>query len=160
MALACVLCLMGLLLAHTMLVKQKGHTQRVELAMGHAHSQLAVGVLPVTDIQSLPASTDPAQWPLRMDADDVVRQAGEIAQSHYVSLRTLSVAHQIPSTQTWGQVTLDASASGSYVALKAWQAAMQQRFPALSVRSLRVQGQPLNAGGLDAQVIWVLHVRD
>lgn len=159
-ALACVLCLVGLLLAQAMLTEKKAQTQHVQLVMEQARAQLAADDLPKAGDQPPRPSTDPLQWPLRAEVDNVVRKVGEAAQVHSVSTRTLSVSHQTASMQTWGRVSLDVSASGSYIALKAWQAALQQRFPALSVQSLRMQGNPLSQGGLEAQVLWMLHVRD
>ncbi len=99
---------------------------------------------------------------MRAEADEVVRQAGVTALSQGVALRTLAMSHQPASTQTWGRVLLEVSASGTYEALKAWQAVMQQRFGALAVQSLRLQDNSAagSAGVLDAHAIWVLHVRD
>lgn len=151
---------MGSIVVLVALTQQRGEAQRLQVAGEQARLETAASESPEDIVLSAPAKPDTGHWPRRKEADEVVHQAGEIAQTHSVSLRALSVSHQIASAQTWGQVTLDASASGPYPALKAWQAAMQQRFPVLSVRLMRLQGQPLNASGLDAQVIWVLHVRD
>lgn len=144
-----------------MLAQQGEHTQRLRFAEDQEHAKLAAIDPLKTDPMSPPANTGPRQKPPRVEADDVVLQAGEAAQVYRVYLRTLSVSHQSTSTQASGRVTLDVSASGSYAALKAWQTALQQRFPALSVQSFRMQASPSSAGAaLDAQMIWVLHVRD
>lgn len=160
LALACALWWIVLLLARVMLFEQQEQTQHVRPALGQARAQLVAVDLPEANDKPPHPSTDPAQWPLRTEANDVVRQVGEAAQFHSVSLRTLSVSHQAASTQTWGRASLDVSASGSYAAIKAWQADLQQRFPALSVQSLRMQGNSLSQGGLEAQVLWMLHVQD
>jgi len=147
-------------LAKAMFDRQMGRIQRMQMAVSQAHSQLVAASSPQTRIEALSSSKDPVHWPPRTEADEVVRKAGEVAEVHGVSLRTLSASHQTASTQIWGRVTLDVTLSGSYAALKAWQAAMQQRFPSLSVQSLRMQGIPSSAGAQDAQLIWVFHVRD
>jgi hypothetical protein len=106
------------------------------------------------------AFAEASRWPLRDQLDDLIREAGGAAHAHGVAVRTMSVSHTPTSAQAWGRVALDVSASGSYAALKTWQAAMQQGFPALSVQSLRLQGNTPNMAGLEAHAIWVLHVRD
>jgi hypothetical protein len=149
-------------LARGALIKQHSMTLQQQTALDQAR-------LPMTATGSganpLPAHAQPAlnpsEWPTRAEVDAVVQLAGETAQAQGVTLRSLTVSHQAASTQAWGQVTLDASTSGSYAALKTWQDGMQQAFPSLAVRSLRLQAAPAGGeGGLDAQSTWVLHVRD
>lgn len=165
MVLACLLGLMVLVLARATLAWQERQVQFARVAVSQARAQLASEETPkanAPDSDSSSAGTDLAQWSPRTEADEVVRQAGETALVHGITLRTLSMSHQPASAQAWGRVMLDVSASGSYEALKAWQATMQQRFSALSVQSLRLQGSAPGGvvGGLDAQAVWVLHVRD
>lgn len=168
--LASVLCLAGTALALAALAWQQRAGQHLQTAIQQARSQLVSWDVAQSGEPALAAavtSTDPAQWPARAEADEIVRQAGEAALVHGIALRALSVSHQLASTQVWGRVVMDVSASGSYEALKAWQAVMQQRFGALVVQSLRLQdndgrapGSVESMGTLDAQAVWVLHVRD
>lgn len=150
-------------LAGIMLASQKKHLQTAFLLVHQARAQ--VGVNPLSNagvpLPITKTNIETANWPLRLDVDEVLRHAGEIAEAQGVALRTISVSHQDASVQAWGRVTLDVSASGRYAALKAWQSAMQKDFSSLSVQSLRLQGNPNSGpGDLDVQAIWVLHVRD
>lgn len=97
---------------------------------------------------------------MRKAVNEVVQQASQTALSQGITIRSLSVSHQIASPAVWGKVTLDVSTTGTYSALKAWQSTLSQRFPALAVQSLRMQAAAAPSGGLDAQWVWVLHVRD
>lgn len=154
------MCLVGLLLVIVISSQQKGRTQFLLMNVDQMRFKMTAADSSEVVASSLLTKFDPVQRPLRDEAENVVHQVENSAQLHSVSLRTLSVSHQSSSAHTWGRVLLDVSASGSYMALKAWQASMQRRFPALSVQSLRLQGNYLNQGDLDAQVLWVLHVRD
>jgi hypothetical protein len=149
-------------LARGALFKQHSLTQQQQTTLDQAHLQMLANE---SGANPLPAHAQPAlnpsEWPARAEVDAVVELAGLTAQAQGVTLRSLTVSHQAASTQAWGQVTLDASTSGSYAALKAWQDGMQQAFPLLAVRSLRLQAAPAGGmGGLEAQWTWVLHVRD
>lgn len=99
---------------------------------------------------------------MRTEVDAVVRAASESAKSQAMTLRTLSVSHQPASVNVWGKVTLEASASGTYAALKVWQSGLQAVFPSLAVQTLRLQSASAapTPGGLEAQWTWVMHVRD
>lgn len=160
LAIAYVLCFLSLYWVRIMFDAQQMQSLNVQLAIDGVRAQFTSDIFAKAKIQSKGNSANPMQWPLRAEVDNVVHQVGEAAKFHGISLRALSTSHQASSAQAWGRVLLDVSASGSYIALKAWQASMQQRFPALSVHSLRLQANSLNQGGLDAQVLWVLHVRD
>lgn len=104
---------------------------------------------------------EPANWPLRVEVNEVLRHAGETAQAQGIALRTISISDQGASIQAWGRINLAVSASGRYAALKAWQSAFQNHSASLSLQFLRMQGNPSSGSGdLDVQAIWVLHVRD
>lgn len=79
-------------------------------------------------------------------------------------LRTLSLSHAAPSERAWGRVGLALVASGRYADLKNWQGELLARFPSLALQSLRLQpvagGGPVLMGGVEAQMVWVLYVRD
>lgn len=100
------------------------------------------------------------QWQPRSSIDEVVHQASLSAASLGVGVKTLAVSHQAQTPTAWGRVAVDVSATGSYSAMKSWQASMAHRFPALAVQSLRLQTDAAHAAGLSAQWVWVLHVRD
>lgn len=150
-------------LAGIIFASQKQQLQTAFLLVHKARAQLAVNPLLGAGL-ALPivkTNIETASWPLRMEVNEVVRHAGEIAEAQSVSVRTISISHQPVSVQAWGRVTLDVSASGRYAALKAWQSGMQKDFSSLSVQSLRLQGNSNSGSGdLDAQAILVLHVRD
>ena len=102
----------------------------------------------------------PATWPLRQTVDEVVQQTSQEALRAGVAVRSLSVSHHAPSPVSWGRVNLEVSAAGSYAALKAWQADVSRRFPALAVQHLRMQAAAAGAAALESQWTWVIYVRD
>ena len=80
-----------------------------------------------------------------------------------LALRTLSVSRVESSSQTWGQLVVEVAASGAYADLKNWQGVLLARFHSLVVQSLRLQllaGGGSGSGATEAQVTWVLYVRD
>jgi hypothetical protein len=161
--LALLVCSLIFATSNVLLSTQEKSTQAAFASVEQARAQLAADPLPNADtaVPTLHANLEPVNWPLRADVNEVLRHAGETAQTQGVALRTISVSHQDASVQAWGRVTLDVSAFGRYAALKAWQSAMQKDFSSLSVQSLRLQGNPSSGSGdLDAQAIWVMHVRD
>jgi hypothetical protein len=157
------LCSFAFLLSGLILVSEEKRTHNLFELVRQAHAELGAKHLLSAEIPVPYTNTsmEPVNWPLRADVNEFLRHAGETAQARGVALRTISVSHQAASVQAWGRINLDVSAYGRYAALKAWQSAMQQRSSSLSVQSLRLQGSASSGSGdLDAQAIWVLHVRD
>lgn len=155
---ALVVCSLVAVCAHQLGARSQGEVQQMQAELIASTRQNALpGLLP-------PAAQTPAHeaapWPLRQTVDEVVQQASQEALRAGVGVRSLSVSHQSASPAAWGRVNLEVSASGGYAALKAWQASLSQRFPALAVQNLRLQAVPGSPAGLEAQWTWVLHVRD
>ncbi|QHE86657.1 hypothetical protein [Hydrogenophaga sp. BPS33] len=154
--------------AWAVLHTQRAQTQAVQQALEARQALAALAAGPAVDPRTgehLPhadGATQPAQWPQRMAVDEVLQFAGASADAGGVLLRSLTVAHTAATERAWGKVTLEVSATGSHGALKAWQAAMQEHFPALSVANLRIQNAQGSMGGsgLDMQSVWVLPVQD
>lgn len=104
-----------------------------------------------------------ATWPARASVDALSQAMSEQAIVNGVVLRTLSLSHVAPTPNAWGRVSLGMAASGRYADLKNWQGGLLARFPSLALQSLRLQpvaGGPMPMGGVEAQMVWVLHVRD
>ncbi|WP_310565641.1 GspMb/PilO family protein [Hydrogenophaga sp.] len=131
-------------------------TQRVQIEVAALERTMAL-----PSVSAEHAAAQPAlEWPLRESVDEVIQQAGQSAVRLGVNIRSLSVSHQSASPAVWGRVSLQVSAGGSYSALKAWQADVSQRFPALAVQNLRMQATAGAAAGLESQWTWVLYARD
>lgn len=104
-----------------------------------------------------------ATWPARASVEALTQAMSEQAIVNGLVLRTLSLSHSAPSERAWGRVSLEVAASGRYADLKNWQGGLLARFPSLAVQSLRLQlvaGGPVLMGGVEAQMVWVLYVRD
>lgn len=112
-----------------------------------------------SEADARPTST----WPGRTSVDALAQAMSEQAIVNGLVLRTLSVSHAVPAERAWGRVRLELVASGRYADLKNWQAGLLARFPSLALQSLRLQpvvGEPVLMGGVEAQMVWVLYVRD
>lgn len=135
---------------------ERSQTQRVQTEVTGLERTMVLPSVPAEQVAAQPA----LEWPLRQSVDEVVQQASELAARSGVNIRSLSVSHQPASPAASGRVNLEVSAGGSYAALKAWQADVSQRFPALAVQNLRMQATAGAVNGLESQWTWVLYVRD
>lgn len=135
---------------------KRSQTQGVQNEVAALERTMALPNVPAELVAAQPA----LEWPLRQSVDEVVQQASELAVRGGVNIRSLSVSHQADSPAAWGRVNLEVSAGGSYAALKAWQAAVSQRFPSLAVQNLRMQAAVGGAAVLESQWTWAMYVRD
>ncbi len=153
---AVLVCIALAMTGYALVARERGHAQRVQNEVAALKRTVARTGLPAEPVSSQSA----VEWPLRWSVEEVIQQAGLAAARSGVNIRSLSVLHQAASPAAWGRVNLAVSAGGSYAALKAWQADVLARFPALAVQNLRMQAAAGGAAALESQWTWVLYVGD
>lgn len=153
-------------LAYAMHVLTSASHRQVEQAreaLRHAKSPASTAT--VVSVESRSDVRWSATLPERAAIDALTQAMSDQATVNGLVLRTLSLSHSATSDRAWGQVSLEVAASGRYADLKNWQGSLLSRFPSLAVQSLRLQplggNMPMMGGGaVEAQVAWVLYVRD
>lgn len=153
---ATAVCVAFAMTAHWLRLREQSETQRLQTEAAALERTLALSGQPAAQTLARPV----LEWPLRQSVDEVIQQAGLPAARSGVNIRSLSVSHQAASPAARGRVNLAVSASGSYATLKAWQADVLARFPALAVQNLRMQASAGGTAALESQWTWVLYVGD
>ncbi len=98
--------------------------------------------------------------PLFSRSDDVVHELSRQAQVLGVQIASLSISATEPTNSDIRKVQLNLTASAEYRVIKAWLAEMLGRYPSLAIQSLSVRALPNDSQRQEAQLSFVLFVRD